>query len=179
MNGSDQVLYRETQRFTQWWIWVLVLGIAGLMWYGAVQQLLFGIPFGGNPAPDPLMWILLLVFGVGMPLLMYALNLKTEVRPDGLYLRIFPLHRRYQVIQWQEIERFYPRTYRPIREYGGWGIRYGLSGKAYNIKGIQGLQLELNGGNRLLVGSADPESLVQAIASASGLSSHDPGESGS
>jgi len=178
LDEPNQVLYSETQRFSQWWIWVLVLGIAGLMWFGAVQQLLFGIPFGGNPAPDPLMWVLLLTFGIAMPLFMYALNLRTEVRPDGLYLKMFLLHLRYQVIPWQEIERFYPRTYRSIREYGGWGIRYGPSGKAYNIKGNQGIQLELNGGRRLLVGSGDPESLVGAITAASGVSPLDPDGSG-
>lgn len=170
MNDSNQVLYRETQRFTQWWIWVLVLGGASLTWYGAVQQLLYGIPFGGNPAPDPLMWVLLLAFGIGMPLFMYAVNLRTEVRPDGLHLKISPLHWRFQVIEWQEIDRFHVRTYRPISEYGGWGIRYGPSGKAYNIKGNRGLQLELIGGNRLLVGSGDPESLALAITAASGIS---------
>jgi hypothetical protein len=55
------------------------------------------------------------------------------------------------------------RTYKPLSEYGGWGIKYGRSGWAYNIIGDQGVQLELDNGKRILIGSQHAEELEQAI----------------
>ncbi len=39
------------------------------------------------------------------------------------------------------MNEFYARKYRPIREYGGWGIRYGWNGRAYSTSGNEGVQL--------------------------------------
>lgn len=61
------------------------------------------------------------------------------------------------------------RTYSPLKEYGGWGIRYGSNGKAYNVSGNQGVQLEFRDGKRLLVGSQLPLELLNALR-ASGVS---------
>jgi hypothetical protein len=52
------------------------------------------------------------------------------------------------------------RKYSPIKEYGGWGFRYGFkNGKAYNISGNMGLQLILKNGDRILIGTQKPEEL--------------------
>jgi len=63
----------------------------------------------------------------------------TEVRDDGVYFRFFPLHLSFHRIGLEEIVRFEVQTYRPIRDYGGWGIRYGWKGKAYNVSGNRGV----------------------------------------
>jgi hypothetical protein len=57
-----------------------------------------------------------------------------------VYVRFFPW--RAKLIPFRDINRCEVRTYRPIREYGGWGIRYGRNGKAYNVSGDRGVQLE-------------------------------------
>ena len=51
----------------------------------------------------------------------------------------------------------------PIRDYGGWGIRYGPGGKACNISGKHGVQIELLNGERLLIGSRRSEEFISAI----------------
>ncbi len=50
-----------------------------------------------------------------------------------------------------------------MKEYGGWGIRYGMKGMAYNVSGNRGVQLEFETGKRLLIGSQRPEELVSQI----------------
>jgi hypothetical protein len=57
------------------------------------------------------------------------------------------------------------RVYRPIREYGGWGIRIGMAKKAYNVSGNRGVELEFEGGRKLLIGSSKPDQLASAIES--------------
>ena len=55
------------------------------------------------------------------------------------------------------------RTYRPVRDYGGWGIRWGRDGKAYIIVGNEGLQLLLGDGEKILIGSQRPQELEAAL----------------
>lgn len=56
MTESKEVIYREVQYFRQIWAVILVLGIAIYMWYALVQQLIYGVPVGDNPAPDIVLW---------------------------------------------------------------------------------------------------------------------------
>jgi len=90
------------------------------------------------------------------------------VRDDGVYIRFHPIHRAFRGFLWQEIESLEARTYRPIREYGGWGIRFGAGGKAYNVSGNRGLQLTFRGGRtkHVLIGSQRAEELAMAVESA-------------
>ena len=166
--NSTYPLYQETQYFRQLWIWALVLFISLLSVYGAVQQIILGIPFGNNPAPDIVLIITVIIFGFGLPVLFYVTNLTIEVRGDGVYIRFFPFHSSFHKIALKDIKTFEARTYNPIMEYGGWGIRYGLKGKAYNVSGNRGVQLELSEGKKILIGSQKPEELVKAIALALG-----------
>ena len=161
-------VYREVQQFRQAWIWAIVIAIAGLMWYASVRQLLLHRPFGDRPMPDTLLVIFWFIFGIGLPALFLFGKLVTEVRDDGIYIRYFPLHRCFRKIAFKELKGYEVRAYRPILEYGGWGIRFGLKGKAYNVCGNRGVQLELTNGKRLLIGSQRPEELWQAIQAGAG-----------
>jgi hypothetical protein len=104
---------------------------------------------------------LMILLGIGLALLFYKMRLVTEVRKDGVYVNFIPLSR--QTVLFADIAGCEVRTYRPIRDYGGWGIRYGPAGKAFNVSGNRGVQLKLTNGKRLLIGSQRPEELAQAV----------------
>ncbi len=163
---NTNLLYREVQHFRQVWLWILVLSVALFAIYGMVQQLILGKPFGNNPAPDIVLIIIVVIFGFGFPILFHMMNLTTEVRSDGLYIRFFPLHLSFHKTPLEDLSRYEVRTYSPLKEYGGWGIRYGAKGKAYNVRGNRGVQLELSNGKRVLIGSQKPEELAEAIDTA-------------
>jgi hypothetical protein len=156
-------IYREVQQFRQVWIWVIVFVLAGLVWYATVKQLLLHRPFGNRPMPDIPLVIFWFIFGIGLPALFFFGQLVTEVRDDGIYIRFFPFHWTFRRIAFTEVKQCKVRTCRPIREYGGWGIRYGCKGKAYNVSGDRGVQIELLNGKRLLIGSQRAEELWRAI----------------
>lgn len=157
--------FREEQRFTQTWIWALVLGLAALWIAIAGIQLGFGIKVGNNPASDGLLIAIGILPVVVLPLLIGTLRLTVEVRDGALHVRFFPFVRK--VIRLSEIRSAEARTYRPILEYGGWGIRWGgRNGWAYNVKGNRGVQLELANGKRLLIGSQKADELAAAITTA-------------
>lgn len=162
---SDRnVHYRETQHVTQWWVWTIILLLAVAAWFGFVYQIVMGRPFGSNPAPDEVIQALWLGCGVIAPLLIGVTHLRTTVTDDAIRLRYFPIWGR--TIPLSEIESCEARTYRPIAEYTGWGIRYWKGGWAWSVKGNRGVQLRLRGRQPLLIGSKTPEALARAIHAA-------------
>jgi len=166
--ATENVIFHEVQQFRQRWIWGLLLPtfllVIILLGYGMVQQLVLGQPWGNKPLTNTALAVtgpLIILFEVGFVYLFWSLKLVTEVRDDGLYLRFYPLS--HKKIGFPEIKSCEARTYRPIMEYGGWGIRYGRSGRAYSVCGNRGVQLVLVNKKRLLIGSQRPEGLAAAI----------------
>jgi hypothetical protein len=160
--------FYEVQLFRKTWVLALVLPISLfliiLFGYGMIKQLVLGQPWGNRPLPDVALAIigpLGILFGLGLALLFYSAKLITEVREDGLYMRFFPFT--HHKIAFEDIRNCEARTYSPIKEFGGWGIRYGRGTKAYNVSGNRGVQLELSDGKRFLIGSQRPEELARAI----------------
>ena len=159
---KTESLYSEVQRPNQWWVWTLTVVITILAWWIFVDQIILGNPFGSRPAPDWVVWLVGILFGVLLPLLMITINLKTLVTGDRIVLRYFPLHTR--TVKLADIDSCVAREYRPMREYGGWGIRFGFGyGMAYNVYGNRGVQLELKGGKHLLIGSQRADELMDVI----------------
>jgi len=167
-------LYREEQRFRDTWLGYLLMVPGALLTavtgYVLVKQLVFGTPVGQRPAPDAVLALigaLLLCVGVALVYVGLAGRLVTEVHADGLAVHLIPLTRRH-FFPYDQIESCDARRYRPIIEYGGWGVRWGPSGKAYNVSGNDGVQLTFKDGKGLLVGSRDGEALARAVREARG-----------
>lgn len=160
---GSTVLFRETQRFAQWWIWLIVIAVAGIAWFTVIAQLFMGDPFGEYLFRDILVLVIWVLVGILLPLLFIFACLIVEVRQDAPYYRFVPFHRSFHRIDYVDIESCEARTYRPIREYGGWGIRLSSRGKAYNVKGNRGVQLVFTDGRHLLLGSQQADKLASAI----------------
>jgi hypothetical protein len=77
-------LFCETQHFRQLWLWGLLLGVAGLVWYIAISQLVFGVKVGGKPAPDVVAAELCIGFGIILPGLFVAVRLQTTIDSTGV-----------------------------------------------------------------------------------------------
>lgn len=163
------VFFHEEQRYRQKWLWAIILVpdvfLVSLFGYGMARQLFFGRPWGTRPMSDTALFLVgsgLIIFVLALTYLFYCTRLVTEVRDDGISIRFIPFIKK--VIAFDTIKTCRARTYNPIREYGGWGIRYGKSGRAYNVIGNRGVQLEFHEGKPLLIGSQFPEDLAREIA---------------
>jgi len=158
--NKSAMIFEEKQKFNQTWLWILMvipgitmIGIFGIAFY---KQIIQGQPFGNHPMSNPALFItgslvILIVFSVF--LLFCFSNLTTIIDKNEINLRFFPFHWSFRKYAWSSIERFEIITYKPISEYGGWGIRYGNKGKAYNIRGNVGLQLYFKNGKKILIGT--------------------------
>lgn len=68
-------------------------------------------------------------------------------------------------LTYAEVERHEVILYRAIREFGGWGIRWGGNNRrAYNVSGNQGVEVFLGDGRSIVVGSERAEELDNAIS---------------
>ncbi|MHC4068508.1 MAG: DUF6141 family protein [Planctomycetota bacterium] len=168
MIGESEVIYREEQRFGLWLRWLIALSMAL-----AVPLSIFSLTkMPSEQGLSEILQILILIIAgifvpIGIALLFLVLKLETEVRSDGLYVRFFPFHIHFKRFGSEDLSEYFAREYKPIREYGGWGIRCGLGGKgkAYNVRGNKGVQLVFRSGKRLLIGSQRAEELEEAIRS--------------
>jgi hypothetical protein len=163
--AREETYFEEKQRFNQWWLWLLLLAVNGLMIYGLHYQLIEGRPWGDRPASDAML-IGITVMLLLLTVFIRMLRLETRITSEGVYARFFPLHGRARYFNWHTIQRAYVRTYSPIGEYGGWGWRFSLGkgGKAYNVSGNMGLQLEFTNGKKLLIGTRRPQELELALS---------------
>ncbi|MEO6893476.1 MAG: DUF6141 family protein [Ginsengibacter sp.] len=161
---DTNILFSETQRFKQWWLWIILIAINALMLFGVYTQVINGQQFGDKPAGNSELLtgcaisILITVFVI-------SIRLDTLVKEDGIYVRFFPLQLSYRFFPWNTLTECYVRKYNPIAEYGGWGWRLGLFGKgtAYNISGNEGLQLQFTNDKKLLIGTQKSEELQEVI----------------
>ena len=125
---------------------------AGVMLWIFVEQIVFGRPHGEHPGPDWLVWVLAIFLCVATPALLLTLRLTVTVDDAGVHIRYYPFVNR--VIPFSEIQAFAARQYKPIREFGGWGIRSGLGKKmAYNASGNLGVELYLENMKSVMIGS--------------------------
>ena len=160
-----KVLFSEKQSTKPTWVWMIFLVLFVIFAYTLIMQEFLNKPVGNEPASATVMWLngglLLLVY-----LLIKNMLLKLEIRDDGIYYKYSPIHRKWRMVPYSKIKSAYVRKYNAISEYGGYGIRLGLGGKgrALNVRGNMGLQLEFNNEkSNLLLGTQQPEKLKEAL----------------
>ncbi|MFT5752382.1 MAG: hypothetical protein ACI828_000656 [Flavobacteriales bacterium] len=149
--------FKEEQKFTQWWLWLILIGIGTLPLYGIYSQFILGEKMGTNPMSDVGL-LLFSVFVFCFLLLFYLMRLKTEIDQDEIRMNFFPFVKKR--IPWNQIKKADVVNYGFV---GGWGIRLWTSyGTVYNTKGDRGLAIELLDGKKLLIGT-QKEAALKAV----------------
>ena len=143
-------LFEENQKFTQWWLWVILLSFP-IMSFG---------PFDENEIN-----INYVLIGFMLPLIFYLFELRIKVSQEGLHYQFFPFHLKAHIIKLDDIEKHKAMEYSPLKEYGGWGIKYGFKGKAYNVSGNKGVKIFLKNGLNIMFGSQKHNELAKALKS--------------
>lgn len=106
---------------------------------------------------------ILILFPLSILTVLIWWTLLTEIDSENIYIKAKPFLNKK--IPFTDIESWTIRTYRPIMEYGGWGIRFSRKGTAYNVSGNKGLQLALNSGKNILIGTQKPDGIRRILKS--------------
>ena len=149
-----KVIFQETQRFRQIWIWALILGISGF----SVSSLFL------LKDKDPLSFVDL-AFPIGMILLLNVLflsfTLSTRIEADSLSYRFFPFTR-WRTFRFEEIEALHLIEYNGLWEYGGWGIKWNGDTWSYTTGGKWGIIIKTTN-KKFLLGTQKPEEVREVI----------------
>jgi hypothetical protein len=161
---DSEILFTETQKFKQWWLWLILISINGLFLFGLFKQVNDRQPFGDKPMSDTAL-LITTELTILLTLLFINFRLDTIIKKDGIYVRFFPFHIKFKYYTWDNLTKSYVRQYSAITEYGGWGLRLGLFGKgqAYNVSGDKGIQLEFTNNKKLLIGTNKAEELTAVL----------------
>lgn len=152
-----KIEFQEEQKFTQWWLWLILIGIGIIPIVGIYKQLIVGETFGDKPATN----IELIVFSLltlGILMLFWFMRLKTKINEHEIQMSFFPFIKK--VISWKEIRNAKIVKY----QFVGYGIRLTSEyGTVYNIKGNKGLAIELKTGKQFLIGTQKSTELAKIV----------------
>ena len=164
MISGNKTIFTETQKFTQWWVF-LILALTTVpfviifLYQETTGKLVGNHPIGNNQ------YILVIAIVCLVDSLFLIMRLQTRIDVDGIHVRFFPFKLNYRLYKWNEIEIASIRNYEPTSEYGGWGIRYSFSyGKALTVSGDMGIRIETKRGKKILIGTQKPEEAQIAIS---------------
>lgn len=150
--------FLEVQRFSQWWLWLMLISIAAIPIWGACQQLIVGRPFGDKPMSDVGLIVLSAVV-LFLPYFFWKIKLETTIDDAGIEMKFFPFANRK--VTWGEVKSAEVLNYGFV---GGWGLRFSSKyGTIYNVRGSKGLALTLQNGNKIVIGTQREKELRAAI----------------
>ena len=160
----NRTLYEETQYFAIWVYVILALTMGAVI---AGQFALFMHPPKDS---EPLPLVVPVITVVVTILVTNLMCLRVRVRENDVYAQLgFLLPMMWRCVRYDVIREQRVVKYRPLREAGGWGYRFGLfEGKPasyVNARGDRGVLLESDK-RPLVIGSQEPERLAEAIARA-------------
>ncbi len=153
-----KVEFQEKQKFTQWWLWLILIVTAFVPFIGLSRQLFLAHKFGDNPILDSSMVIFAVTMAV-IIILFLVMNLKTEIDQKEIRMNFFPFVNKR--IEWNDVKKAEVLNYGFV---GGWGIRLFTDyGTVYNTRGNKGLALELQNGKRIVIGTQKEQELNRII----------------
>jgi hypothetical protein len=154
------IAFKEEQKFTQWWLWIILIGIGILPVIGIYKQLILGEQFGNKPMSNlGLILFSLIIFS--LLVLFRFMNLQTEINKYEIKMNYFPFVKKR--VYWKDVKSA------KVVNYGfvGYGIRFGSKyGTVYNINGKKGLAIELQNGKKFVIGTQKENELNKVVEKA-------------
>lgn len=148
----SNLIFKETQRFTQLWIWMLLVIVAVIVLLSIIN--LEDLDLSDKLIPIGIVGLVFVLF--------LSLTLKTTIDSKSLSFSYFPFIRKRKY-NFKEIESMELIEYNSLWEYGGWGLRYNFDSWAYNTGGKFGIKVRTKD-KEFLLGTHKPEEAKKAVA---------------
>lgn len=147
------MIFSEKQRFNQKWIYALLIVSFALAFFLKWNE--------SNTFSVQEFFPLIIIFTLVI-LFLRMMKLETKMDDHSLSYRFFPFIG-WRKFEWKNIEEIHVRQYKPLLEFGGWGIRYNFGYWAYTMGGNQGIQVRLKNGKQFLVGTQQVEKVSELL----------------
>ncbi|WP_234986714.1 hypothetical protein [Demequina sp. NBRC 110055] len=145
--------YRSVQ-----WSYQNTLAATALIVSLIAVVVLFFVADGWSEAPW-LAWITIAVLVAPL-----FIPMVIEVGTEGIRVRLAGLTVR--TIALEDVVAVERRDYKPLREFGGWGLRWGIThrhARAYSTTGTSAVVLTLRDGQEVYLGVADEPGLMDTL----------------
>jgi hypothetical protein len=86
-----------------------------------------------------------------------------EVNDQYLTIRMGTFRLQILRLELKNIQSVETVSFRPIRDFGGWGIRMGNNGLAYFMSGTEGVQITITNKQKYIIGSDIPDRLAKVV----------------
>ena len=153
-------IFQEGQSFRSGWLWAIV-GLIAVTASLLLIKVLLDHSHGDDAHSIVVLGIIVFMSAFVMPMVLLSLRMYTKVFADRIEISIFPFEHR--VISASEIAGATVADVSVVRQLAG--MRGFESNKGLIAQGDRGVQLVLRNGNRLLIGTQEPQSLNAAICS--------------
>ena len=83
-----EIKFEENQKFTQWWLWTILIGITLIPIYGFYKQIILGEQFGDKPLSnfELIIFLLLMIVFIGF---FWKMELRTNIDNEGIKINFF------------------------------------------------------------------------------------------
>tara|TARA_R110002012_G_scaffold294478_2_gene490646 strand:+ start:1876 stop:2337 length:462 start_codon:yes stop_codon:yes gene_type:complete len=149
---KSKIIFQETQRFTQWWLWLIIIGLVVVIMFqfNWDEDLLDQLTID-KVMPSVIIGLILVLF--------LSLRLTTTITDDEITVRYIPFIKK--VFKWSELSEAQVIDYGFV---GGWGIRLWTNyGTVYNVTGSKGLHIKM-AGRQYVIGTQKEKELQSSIA---------------
>jgi hypothetical protein len=161
MGKNAPVFFHEEQALRQRHARLALATPPAALIFVTLRQLVWHHPWGPPPVSNGgLLFLSVLLVLVYLRLI--TVRLVTDLRPAEIAVGLRGLWRKRRIPLCQ-VRAARAVEYDPIRDFGGYGFRSGPRGRAYIARGNRGVELELQDGRKILVGSQDPARLAECI----------------
>jgi len=161
MGRRAPAIFHEEQAFRQRYARISLATPPAALLFITLRQLVWHHPWG-NPAVSNGELVFLSVLLVLVYVRLITVRLVTDLRSTEIAVGLRGLWRRRK-IPLSQVRTARPVEYDPVREFGGYGIRSGLRGQAYIADGTSAVELELQDGCKVLIGSRESVRLAKQI----------------
>ncbi len=159
--------FTETQKFNKWWHYMLAglpAMFALIIYLGTWLDVM---PMKGEQKKGAVIISLIagLLFAVLFFLWFFLLKLKTTINSNGIITKFEWLPFCKRTIRWEDVQSISVIKYSPLIDYGGWGVRYSVSGNGwcYNVSGNDGIKIIYKTGKPFLIGTQQKEEAEKII----------------
>jgi hypothetical protein len=160
MDPRGRPVYKE---WTPWPGWILIV------FWGTIALSMAILAAAGGTPPSERVLGAAAVGGVALAVHWLVSGLSVRLYRDSMSVGIGSSGLIAKRVRYEDIERTESVRYRPLRDFGGWGIRCAKDGRrAWTARGDRAVVLHLRDGMRLYVGSDRPRRLEERIQAVAG-----------
>jgi hypothetical protein len=151
---NDQPQYSEKSGLPSWIFWPIASIPLSIYLYEKIV----------HPADsEPFDWFGLVILAI-VGLFIFAIKLHVTINTEGITYKYPPFHIKPKQMPWANIESAELMKINPLKEFGGWGLRYGKLGAAYTTRGRYILHIVQKTGKPINLTIAQPEKFIAATS---------------